>query len=231
MILLLENGKPQSPETILLSWDQTTESLTWVSLRLRPGGWTASPETLLLSPEDGEPHPSLSSPETRKMEFLTGNSPPETRGWRASPEYLLLRPEDKNPHRNLFSWNQNTESLTWISSPETREWTACPLSARLRPQPPAQDGKHVLSVIVLAALELFLPVLQLSIYHMSAKEGFITGGHHQVSGCTNFSIAKFCIATSVADPDVYPGSRIRVFSHPGSRIPDLGSRIPKNMGR
>ncbi len=27
--------------------------------------------------------------------------------------------------------------------------------------------------------------------------------------------------------DVYPGSRIRVLS----RIPDLGSRIPKNMGR
>jgi hypothetical protein len=26
--------------------------------------------------------------------------------------------------------------------------------------------------------------------------------------------------------DVYPGSRIWVFSHPGSRIPDLGSRIP-----
>jgi hypothetical protein len=26
-------------------------------------------------------------------------------------------------------------------------------------------------------------------------------------------------------------SRIRIFSHPGSQIPDLGSRIPKNMGR
>jgi len=26
--------------------------------------------------------------------------------------------------------------------------------------------------------------------------------------------------------DVYPGSRIRIFPHPGSRIPDLGSRIP-----
>ncbi len=25
--------------------------------------------------------------------------------------------------------------------------------------------------------------------------------------------------------DVYPGSRIRIFTHPGSRIPDLGSRI------
>jgi hypothetical protein len=26
-------------------------------------------------------------------------------------------------------------------------------------------------------------------------------------------------------PDVYPGSRILIFTHPGSRIPDLGSRI------
>jgi hypothetical protein len=26
--------------------------------------------------------------------------------------------------------------------------------------------------------------------------------------------------------DVYPGSRILTFTHPGSRIPDLGSRIP-----
>jgi hypothetical protein len=26
--------------------------------------------------------------------------------------------------------------------------------------------------------------------------------------------------------DVYPGSRILSFTHPGSRIPDLGSRIP-----
>jgi hypothetical protein len=37
----------------------------------------------------------------------------------------------------------------------------------------------------------------------------------------------------VADPgclsrirDVYPGSRILIFTHPGSRIPDLGSWIP-----
>ena len=26
--------------------------------------------------------------------------------------------------------------------------------------------------------------------------------------------------------DVYPGSRILIFTRPGSRIPDLGSRIP-----
>jgi hypothetical protein len=26
--------------------------------------------------------------------------------------------------------------------------------------------------------------------------------------------------------DVYPGSRILIFTHPGSRIPDLGSHIP-----
>jgi hypothetical protein len=26
--------------------------------------------------------------------------------------------------------------------------------------------------------------------------------------------------------DVYPGSRILIFTHPGSRIPDIGSRIP-----
>jgi hypothetical protein len=26
--------------------------------------------------------------------------------------------------------------------------------------------------------------------------------------------------------DVYPGSRILIFTHPGSRIPDLGSRFP-----
>jgi hypothetical protein len=26
--------------------------------------------------------------------------------------------------------------------------------------------------------------------------------------------------------DVYPGSRILIFTHPGSQIPDLGSRIP-----
>jgi hypothetical protein len=26
--------------------------------------------------------------------------------------------------------------------------------------------------------------------------------------------------------DVYPGSRILIFTHPGSRIPDPGSRIP-----
>jgi hypothetical protein len=26
--------------------------------------------------------------------------------------------------------------------------------------------------------------------------------------------------------DVYPGSRILIFTHPGSRNPDLGSRIP-----
>ncbi len=26
--------------------------------------------------------------------------------------------------------------------------------------------------------------------------------------------------------DVYPGSRILIFTHPGSRIPDLGSQIP-----
>jgi hypothetical protein len=26
--------------------------------------------------------------------------------------------------------------------------------------------------------------------------------------------------------DVYPGSRILIYTHPGSRIPDLGSRIP-----
>jgi hypothetical protein len=29
--------------------------------------------------------------------------------------------------------------------------------------------------------------------------------------------------------DVYPGSRILIFIHPGSRIPDLGSRIQKQQ--
>ncbi len=29
--------------------------------------------------------------------------------------------------------------------------------------------------------------------------------------------------------DVYPGSRILIFTHPGSRIPDLGSRIHKQQ--
>jgi len=29
---------------------------------------------------------------------------------------------------------------------------------------------------------------------------------------------KLYFATSNADPDVYPGSRIRIFPHPGSRI-------------
>jgi hypothetical protein len=29
--------------------------------------------------------------------------------------------------------------------------------------------------------------------------------------------------------DVYPGSRILIFTHPGSRIPDLGSRIQKQQ--
>jgi hypothetical protein len=29
--------------------------------------------------------------------------------------------------------------------------------------------------------------------------------------------------------DVYPGSRILIFAHPGSRIPDLGSRIQKQQ--
>jgi hypothetical protein len=38
-------------------------------------------------------------------------------------------------------------------------------------------------------------------------------------------------ASSVADPGCLsripdPGSRILIFTHPGSRIPDLGSRIP-----
>jgi hypothetical protein len=30
----------------------------------------------------------------------------------------------------------------------------------------------------------------------------------------------------IPDPDVYPGSRILIFTHPGSRTPDLGFRIP-----
>ncbi len=29
--------------------------------------------------------------------------------------------------------------------------------------------------------------------------------------------------------DVYPGSRILIFTHPGSRIPDPGSRIQKQQ--
>jgi hypothetical protein len=29
--------------------------------------------------------------------------------------------------------------------------------------------------------------------------------------------------------DVYPGSRILIFTHPGSRIPDIGSRIQKQQ--
>ncbi len=29
--------------------------------------------------------------------------------------------------------------------------------------------------------------------------------------------------------DVYPGSRILIFTHPGSRIPDLGSHIQKQQ--
>jgi hypothetical protein len=29
--------------------------------------------------------------------------------------------------------------------------------------------------------------------------------------------------------DVYPGSRILIFTHSGSRIPDLGSRIQKQQ--
>jgi hypothetical protein len=29
--------------------------------------------------------------------------------------------------------------------------------------------------------------------------------------------------------DVYPGSRILIFTHPGSRIQELGSRIPKQQ--
>jgi hypothetical protein len=35
---------------------------------------------------------------------------------------------------------------------------------------------------------------------------------------------------SVADPGVYPEYRIRFFSHPGSRIMDLGSRVKKYYG-
>ncbi len=47
------------------------------------------------------------------------------------------------------------------------------------------------------------------------------------------------LATHVSDPhwfqavlrirDVYPGFRILIFTHPGSRIPDLGSRIKKQQ--
>jgi hypothetical protein len=49
-------------------------------------------------------------------------------------------------------------------------------------------------------------------------------------------IIKIKDSFSVADPgclsrirDVYPGSRILIFTHPGSRIPDLGSRIQKQQ--
>ncbi len=35
-----------------------------------------------------------------------------------------------------------------------------------------------------------------------------------------------CLTPVLRIRDVYPGSRILIFTHPGSRIPDLGSRIP-----
>ncbi len=53
-----------------------------------------------------------------------------------------------------------------------------------------------------------------------------------ISGCNQFSWLFphfFTISGSLRAlriQDVYPGSRILIFVHPGSRIPDLGSRIP-----
>jgi hypothetical protein len=37
--------------------------------------------------------------------------------------------------------------------------------------------------------------------------------------------SEFNKKSSVAGPGCFPGSRILIFTHPGSRIPDLGSRI------
>ncbi len=58
---------------------------------------------------------------------------------------------------------------------------------------------------------------KVSVYHGMSKSHFLKAYHY--------------FHTVLRIRDVYPGSRIWVFSHPGSRIPDLGSRIPKNMGR
>jgi hypothetical protein len=41
-----------------------------------------------------------------------------------------------------------------------------------------------------------------------------------------FTIDNLAFAAVLRIRDVYPGSRILIFTHPGSRIPDLGSRIP-----
>jgi hypothetical protein len=38
-------------------------------------------------------------------------------------------------------------------------------------------------------------------------------------------IVRYVIFTVLRIRDVYPGSRILIFTHPGSRLPDLGSRI------
>ncbi len=43
------------------------------------------------------------------------------------------------------------------------------------------------------------------------------------------SKAKSCGSSVLRIRDVYPGSRILIFTHPGSRIPDLGSQIQKQL--
>jgi hypothetical protein len=43
--------------------------------------------------------------------------------------------------------------------------------------------------------------------------------HAQACGGVAAAVAG-AVETSVADPGVYPGSQILIFTHPGSRIPD-----------
>ena len=52
---------------------------------------------------------------------------------------------------------------------------------------------------------------------------FLFEGHLQIFWIRN-NLKNQCCGSRMFIPD--PGSRILIFTHPGSRIPDLGSRIP-----
>jgi hypothetical protein len=75
----------------------------------------------------------------------------------------------------------------------------------------------------MAITEAFIAFLNNLLSLLSFLTKFKLGGEFPTGKVLRYCARVFGSVLRIWD--VYPGSRILIFTHPGSRIPDLGSRI------
>ena len=112
-------------------------------------------------------------------------------------------------YRNCYRWGEiGTSHFPAKDIFSVSNWNI--ITKRQKVQNPGVNVKKVKMLLVSKKAEL-----------LRREKAFLEGKLLKSKKTINFAVLRI--------RDVYPGSRILIFTHPGSRIPDLGSRIQKQQ--